>query len=316
MNSFRPSLKPPIWPGVAGLVLVCGLTGAPPGRPAASEDSVSCHAAPPPDSVSCHAVSTPAVGESAAVDRADTTGLTRMPVRPERVGVEEKLGAPADLDLIFKDEQGQPQKLADLVDRPTLLLPVYYHCPAACQMMLGGLSSLVDDIPLEPGEDYRILAVSFDHDDTPEIAAKTKANYIRLIKKEFAPEYFMYLTGGRSEILELLGSAGYKFQQTEPHSFLHPNALVVLSADGTIIRYLYGPSFLAFDIGLALTEAERGTPSLSIRRLMTYCFSYNPEKKTYTFTAVRYVMFGALFLLGLVMFLLLRKKRRKALTGT
>lgn len=82
----------------------------------------------------------------------------------------------------------------------------------------------------------------------------------------------------------------------------------MLAADGTIIRYLYGPEFLPFDIGMAVTEAQRGTPSLSIRKLVSYCFSYDPAQKTYVFTAVKFIIVGIIALLGVMLFFLLRRK--------
>jgi len=54
--------------------------------------------------------------------------------------------------------------------------------------------------------------------------------------------------------------------------FVHPNVMLVLSPAGKIIRYFYGVYFLPFDIGMALTEASKGTPQLSIRQVLTYCF--------------------------------------------
>jgi len=228
------------------------------------------------------------------------------------VGVDEKLGEKADLNRVFIDEEGQKATLAELVDKPTLLLPVYYCCPTACIVMLGGLCNLVNDIPLELGTDYRILIVSFDRDETPADAKKAKENYTAVIEEEFPPESMRFMTGNGTDIQAVMKSIGYRFKYYEEHAYQHPNTMLSLAPDGTIIRYLYGPDFLAFDIGMALTEAAKGTPSLSIRKLLTYCFTYNPENKTYTFAAVRYIVIGVLVVLGLVLFVLLRRKPQKA----
>lgn len=230
---------------------------------------------------------------------------------PETV-VTEKPGDMAVLDRYFLDEEGNRVKLVDLVDKPTLLLPVYYCCPTACILMLGGLCNLVNDIPLELGEDYRILIVSFDRDETPEDAAKAKANYTAVIKDPFPPESMRFMTGHGKDIMDVMDSIGYHFKYYEEHAYQHPNAMLALAPGGKIIRYLYGPDFLAFDIGMALTEAAKGTPSLSVRKLLTYCFDYNPETKTYTFAAVRYIVIGILIMLAIVLFFLLRRKPQKA----
>jgi len=87
--------------------------------------------------------------------------------------------------------------------------------------------------------------------------------------------------------------------------------MAVVSPKGKIIRYIYGPSFLPFDMGMALTEAEKGTPSLSIRKLLSFCFNYEPEKKRYTFATVRILVIAFLLMLAVIMFFLLRKKKEK-----
>ena len=224
-------------------------------------------------------------------------------------GVDEKLGMKAHVNAVFTDAKGSEINLADIVDRPTLLLPVYYHCPSACNIMLGSLSASVDKMPLTPGKEYNIIALSFDDEDTVEWAEKTKKNHLNSITKAFPEEGFRFLVGANENITMVMNGIGYKYKKTGQHMFVHPNAMVVLSKDGTIIRYLYGPSFLPFDIGMALAEAEKGTPGVSIRKLMTYCFDYDPKNKTYVFKAFRITAVSVLFLLFLYFFFVLRKRK-------
>ncbi len=68
---------------------------------------------------------------------------------------------------------------------------------------------------------------------------------------------------------------GFRFQKVDDETFIHPAALMVIAADGKIIRYVYG-SFLAGDIDLALSAAASGTPTLSVRRFLDFCFNYDP----------------------------------------
>jgi protein SCO1/2 len=46
--------------------------------------------------------------------------------------IEEKTGEHIPLDAVFKNERGETVALRQLVDRPTLLLPIYYRCPTGC----------------------------------------------------------------------------------------------------------------------------------------------------------------------------------------
>jgi len=62
---------------------------------------------------------------------------------------------------------------------------------------------------------------------------------------------------------------------------------MVLSPDGTIVRYLYGTTILPKDLALALVEAKNGITGVSVRKLMEYCFTYDPTAKTYVFNLLR-----------------------------
>ena len=247
-----------------------------------------------------------------AVSAEDTQGIGRE----KPVGVEERLGEILNLDLTFRDEDDHALRLKDFIEKPTLILPVYFYCPQACSMMLASLASAINDVPLTPGENYQVLAISFDAQETPELAGEAKKNYLKQIEKNFPEDQWKFLTGDQKEIDGLLHGLGYRLKKTGPHMFIHPNVMVVLSPDGKIIRYLYGVYFLPFDIGMALTEASEGTPQLSIRRVLTYCFDYDSKKKTYVFKAFRIVAVTIVSVLAVFLFFLLRKGRDiKADTG-
>ena len=237
--------------------------------------------------------------------------------REQQVGVDERLGETLNLDLVFRDENGRELRLKEFIEKPTLILPVYFYCPQACSMMLASLASAINQVPLTPGENYQVLAISFDAQEKPELAREAKKNYLKLIEKDFPEDQWRFLTGEQKSIHGLLHGLGYGLKKTGPHMFIHPNVLVVLSPAGKVIRYLYGVYFLPFDIGMALTEASKGTPQLSIRRVLTYCFDYDSEKKTYVFKAFRIVAGTIILMLAVFLFFLLGKgKHKKATTGT
>ncbi len=224
------------------------------------------------------------------------------------VGVTEKLGETIPLDLTFTDDSGSKITLGEYIDGPTLILPVYFTCPTACNIMMGSLSDVLNRIPLEPGEDYRALALSFDTDDTAAVAARTRNDHMKNNTKEALPENFRFVIGNSDTVKAFTDSIGFRYKKTGKGLFAHPNVLVAVDPKGTVIRYLYGPNFLPFDVSMALTEAERGTPSISVRKVLSYCFSYEPEKKTYSFRLVRILLIAMLLVLGVVMVFLLRKK--------
>ncbi|MCG6909796.1 MAG: SCO family protein [Deltaproteobacteria bacterium] len=240
---------------------------------------------------------------------ADASGNDPTGTEPEvPVGVDEKLGAFIDLNLAFQDENGRVLRLGDFIEKPTLILPVYYYCPGACSTMLANLASAVNKVPLSPGEAYQVLAVSFDADETPALAREAKNNYFPLIQRTFPEDQWKFLTGKQAQIDRLLHDLGYRLKKTGPHTFIHPTVLIVVSGEGQIIRYLYGNFFLPFDIGMALSEAAKGTPQLSIRRVLSYCFAYDPQKGRYVVSLFRISAAGIILMLGLFLLFLLRKK--------
>jgi Uncharacterized protein SCO1/SenC/PrrC, involved in biogenesis of respiratory and photosynthetic systems len=111
------------------------------------------------------------------------------------VGIVEHLGETVPLDLEFRDESGRTVRLGDLVDRPTVLSLVYYSCPGICTPLLTGLAEVLNLMDMRPGEDYRVITVSFDASDTPKLASEKKRNYLNLIdRREFPAEAWSFLT--------------------------------------------------------------------------------------------------------------------------
>jgi protein SCO1/2 len=226
----------------------------------------------------------------------------------EGIGVDELLGDKVPLELSFRDDQGQVVTFGEILSKPTVVLPVYYTCPQACQIMLGNLASAINDIPLDLGEEYRVVALSFDPEDGLKQARKAKQDYGGILDPDQPVDEWRFLTGDETAIKSFTEAIGYRYQQTEPGMFLHPNVMVAIAPDGTIIRYLYGPRFLPFDIGMALTEAAKGTPGMSVRKLLTFCFSYEPTSKTYVFRSFRLIAAAMILILAAFFIVFLRRR--------
>ena len=229
--------------------------------------------------------------------------------RETEVGVDERLGEGIPLDVVFVDEQGQQLPIGAAITKPTLVLPVFYSCAVTCPIMLANLAQAINQVPLEMGKDYGVVAFSFDEKDGPDLALTAKGNFTKILKKGLPREEWRFLTGEKENILSLTDAMGFKFKRAGEHMFIHPNVLIALAPDGTIIRYLYGPRFLPFDIGMALTEAAKGTPGLSIRKLLTYCFDYDPESRSYIVRSFRLVALAIMVLLGVFFFVVVRRKQ-------
>jgi len=216
------------------------------------------------------------------------------------VGLEENLGGRIPLDLTFRDEQGNPVRLDELVTLPTVIAPVYYRCPNVCHFLQGDLARVLPQLKLEPGEDFRVLSISFDDTESAALARRSKDTYFTAMQTDFPAGAWRFLTGDNETIHALTDAAGYYFKRAQGE-FLHPVAFFVVSPDGTIVRYLHGTHVLPKDLTLALYEAKEGRIGTTIRKVVQYCFSYDPENKTYVFNVLR--VSATVILTTLVLFL-------------
>ncbi len=178
----------------------------------------------------------------------------------------------------MEDESGKSVRLGDLITGPTIILPVYYACTNVCNYMQGGLARVIKELKRKPGIDYRVISISFNHEETPEQSERTRKMYLAAINAPFPEEGWRFLTGDRDNIHRFTESIGYRFKQ-QGRDFIHPVASLIVSGDGKIVRYLYGTSFLAKDLSLAFLEARDGKVGNTIRKVVDFCFTFDPTGK-------------------------------------
>ena len=230
---------------------------------------------------------------------------------PTDIGIDEKLGLTVPLDLPFHDDTGREVTLIQVITKPTVVALVFFSCRSTCPMLLGGLSNTLGKLGLDPKKDFTPIAISFDPRDTPQIAAEAKVNYVEAIGKPFPEEAWPFLTGSKESIKDFTDAVGFKFRE-DRGAFTHPVALIVLSPKGKITRYLYGMSFLPFDLAMALREASEEREGLRMNRVLLYCFSYDPEANKYVFNVLRVVgIVTLIFVVSLFVFLVISTKRSK-----
>ena len=237
---------------------------------------------------------------------------------PDGASLEEKLGQSAALDVVLHDEAGKNVPLKSLVDRPTILTLNYFRCGGICSPQLNGLARAMKQSNAKPGTDYRVLTVSFDERDTPEIAAKKRSSYLALVKRPIAPEDWHFLTGDAASTKRLADSVGYHYKKVNS-DFVHPAALIVLSPKGKVTRYVYGISYLPADLEMAVQEAARGQVQPTIPQWLQYCFSYDPKSRGYVLSVTRIAgafVFAVALGFAAILFIKGRKKDPKPGAGT
>ena len=226
--------------------------------------------------------------------------------------VVEKTGEYLPLDTEFVDEEGRGVRLGDLVDRPTLLLPIYFYCPNICSKNLANLAVALGGLRLLPGIDYRVIALRFNEVEEAKDAAAAKDNYLKILPEGWPQQEWRFLTGNARAIRKVTDGIGFRFEKVDDETFIHPAALVVLAGDGKIIRYVYG-TFLVGDIDLALAAAAEGTPMMSVKRLLGFCFNYDPHGSgTSIFTRVKIIVLVVFAVALGAVFLYYRRRGRPA----
>lgn len=228
------------------------------------------------------------------------------------IALEEKLGGYLPADAAFVDENGKRVLLKSLIDKPTIIAPVYLSCMHECPLLLTGLAQALGKLELvKPGSDYRVITLSFDENDTPAVASDKKINYLKAVGKPFPQEAWTFLTGDAANIRKFTDSIGFKFQRDSEHDFSHPVTLVIISPGGKIVRYLEGITFLPFEVTMALTEAAEGRVGSTTRKVMMYCFSYDPLKKSYVFNILKVTASVMVVFVGAFLVYLLKSTKKR-----
>ncbi len=232
--------------------------------------------------------------------------------KPPEVGIVEKLGNKIPLDLVFTNSEGQKVSLGAIIKKPTIMMFVYYHCPGICSPLLTGVSEVVDKSDIVPGKDYQLLTISFDYTETSEKAKKWKENHLKALSRHIEANAWEFLVGDSVSIRRLTDAVGFYFKPDGKGDFIHAASLYAITTDGTISRYLFGTEFRPFDFKMAVYEAERGLSLPTVNRLLKFCYSYDPQGKTYTLNFTRVI--GAIMLFSLAIFfvvLTIKKKNKK-----
>ncbi len=204
------------------------------------------------------------------------------------IALEEKLGQYLPAGAVFVDERGNHVDLRNFIDKPAIIAPVYLGCMHVCPLLLNGLADVLGRMDvMTPGKDFKVITISFDDKDTPAIARDKKRNYIKAINKPFPDDAWTFLTGDAANIKKFTDSIGFRFQRDGAHDFSHPVTLVVIAPGGKIVRYLEGVNFLPFEVTMALNEAATGRVGSPARKVLMYCFSYDPLKKSYVFNILK-----------------------------
>ncbi len=227
------------------------------------------------------------------------------------VGVIEHLGATIPLDLTFVNDKFEKVTLKQLINKPTILSFVYFDCPGLCSPLLEGVGDVISKSDMVLGKDYQVITISFNFRDTPEKAKEKKKRFTERYAKGKS-DGWIFLTTDSATIFNITHSTGF-ITKAVGLDFVHPSAIIAISPQGKITRYLYGITFQPIDFKMALIEANKEQPRPSIQKVLMLCYSYDPQGQRYTLDVLKVAGVLILFfiLVFVVVYLLKPKKNNK-----
>lgn len=238
-----------------------------------------------------------------------------LPAALEGVDVDERLGERIDLDLEFVDHRGQTVRLRDFVrgDVPVLFTLNYYGCPMLCGLQLNALNDGLRELEWAPGENFRVVTLSFDPDETWELAQAKRSSHLEALGRGEVD--WTFLVGSEENIRALADQFGYGFRYVESQDeYAHPAALMFVSPEGVVSRYLYGLLYEPRDLRFALLESAEGRIGSTMDKLILSCFVYDAEAGSYVKDAIALMRLGGattVVALGAFLAILWRRERTR-----
>lgn len=223
------------------------------------------------------------------------------PAELAQIGVDEHLRAQVPLDATFRDHTGRRVRLSDLVNgsKPVLLNLAYYSCPMLCSMVQDAVVKSIAQIPWAAGDEYDVITLSIDPRDTLQNAAKTRRRILSKYDRPEARTGWHFLVGDEANIRKVASAVGFRyFYDERQQQFGHPAAIILLTPQGRIARYLYGLEFTPNDVRIGLFEASEGRSINTVEQLILYCYHYDPQGSKYVLVASQIMKISGVLTLG------------------
>jgi len=198
----------------------------------------------------------PASPEVRAEDRVEP-----KPEIMEGVGLAPVLGVQLPLEAEFRDERDRKVKLGDYFDgeKPVVFVLIYMRCPMLCGLVLNGVVEGMKGLKWTPGEEFRVVAMSFDPLERPVLARKKKQSLVAEYGRPESANGWTVLTGKPKAIEAVTSRLGYHFKWVEEtKEYAHPLVVFFFSPDGKLTHYSGGIQYEPAELRRALTEAADG----------------------------------------------------------
>ena len=244
-----------------------------------------------------------------------------LPDALKDIGIRQRLGEQLPMDAELTDETGNAVQLRTYFqgDKAVVLAFVYYSCPMLCNEVLNGLTASLKKLSLQAGEDFQVVAISFDPRDTPEVARNKKLSYLEKYGGSAeADKGWHFLTGEPEVVKQIADAAGFGYAwDEETGQFAHAGSIQIVTPDGKMSRYFYGIDYDSQDLKFALMEASEKTIGSPTDQLFLYCYHYDPATGKYGLAIMRVLRIaGVLTVVGMgILFSIFRFHNRRALVN-
>ena len=250
--------------------------------------------------------------------------------------VVEHLGAHVPVDATFRTSDGKLVKLGDVLSGmlPTILTFNYSDCPMLCSLQLNALSNALPQLTQKvmgpdgqhkisfwPGGQFQIVTIDLEPKEPLAKLAAMKERYVGHLPKELQAEARKGWTfleaatpGDDAQIKRVAQSVGFSYVYLpDKAQWAHPAALIFLSPQGKVTRYVYGVQYEASLMRQSILAAGQSEPQTAAGFLCR-CYQYDPFENDHSregVMALKLAAGGAIVVLlgGLVLMGFLRKQR-------
>ncbi|MDE3105521.1 MAG: SCO family protein [Acidobacteriota bacterium] len=240
----------------------------------------------------------------------------QLPKVLQQVAVQQHLNQQLPLDAEFVDDTGRTVKLGDYFGkRPAVLSLVYYNCPMLCSEELDGMTGALEMVKLTPGKDFDVIVISIDPTETPELAARKKAFYLKRYGRPETAAGWHFLVGKKQQIDAVSQAVGFGYVQVpgpdgKLDQYAHASSIELVTTDGHLAQYYLGVEYSPKDMLLGLIEASGNKIGSPVANILTYCYHYDPQANKHSLIVARVVQLGGMVTLaglGGFMFLMFRR---------
>ncbi len=230
---------------------------------------------------------------SVAVMPAEAQTTTVADAVPQ-VKVDEHLNARVPQDAVFRDHTGKMVQFGEVFDgkTPVVLNLAYHSCPVLCNMVVHAMVEGLRGVEWSAGKQFKVVTLSIDPRDTPETATDKREGVLERYGRVSANTGWYFLTGNKTNIDRIAEAVGFGYYYDKKQGqYAHPAAIMLLTPEGKVARYLYGLRFDSKDLRFGLLEASEGRSISTAEKILLYCYHYE-RGKGYVLMATRLMQLG------------------------